>query len=73
MHAIELLTKELNITKYELAKRSGISTGTLNNMVYRDVKVDDIKIGMMIKLANGSGLILDEVYAKLKHLEKTSK
>lgn len=70
MHALEWLAVDFKISKYELAKRSEISTGTLNNMIYRNIAVDDIKVGTIIKLANGVELMMDEVYARLKSYEK---
>lgn len=68
IHPLENLLLEYNMTRYQLSKH-GVPESTSSSIVNRKTKVDDISIGIVVKLANALELDIDGVYARLKDYE----
>lgn len=69
IHPIDQLLLENKMSRYQLAKVSGLNESTLSNIVNRKTKVDDITVGTLVKIANGLNFDLEETYCRLKSYE----
>jgi len=72
MHALEALCKELGMTRYQLAKKSGVQESTISSIIRRNSSIDRMTVGSLSKIASAIGVSQDELYQKLLKYEKES-
>ena len=70
MHPIEVLCKERNISRYKLAKDSGVAETTLNMMINRNTRFGRMPVENFFNISNSLGLDMNELYAYLKKIEE---
>lgn len=71
MHPIEALCKEYDVTRYWLAKQSGVAETAFTNAITRNSTVDDMRVGTFRKIANALEEDVEIIIKKAYEYEKT--
>jgi DNA-binding Xre family transcriptional regulator len=70
MHPLQKLCENRSITRYRLAKKSGIYESTITNIIARNTAVKKINLGIIINIAKGLDLSVDCLVEELLSFEK---
>jgi len=70
MHPIDMLCKEYGLSRYKLAKISGVSENTLSKSVIRNTNFRNLKTGTLINISNALDISTDELINKFLQYEK---
>jgi transcriptional regulator with XRE-family HTH domain len=69
MHPIDLLCKEFEITRYALSKKCGVRESAFSNLVQKNSPVENMRLGTLLKMADGLNLPIGELIEKLLKYE----
>lgn len=72
MHPIDLLCKEYGMTRYALSKKSSVRESVFSNLVQKNSPIENMRLGTLLKMADGLDLPIGDLIEKLLTYEGDS-